>query len=105
MSHSHEHPSYVAEVAAHGRVVALIDQLTGVAHHDEEQSSGSLVEADEALDGATLALDAEVVIADCEPDLGTGPRARVQRGQSTQDVALAHLALQDGSEPLMLVAP
>ena len=68
---------------------ALIEELTVDAYNDEEQLSGFLVGAEEALvrgEHATVAgVTVEVMSVDCGPDARTGLTARVLReGTSTR---------------------
>lgn len=89
------------------RLDALIEDLTTDAFGDDEQLSGLLVGADEALvrgDRASLVgVDVEVMAVDAGPDVRTGLLARVRRDGRTYDVALADLTFEPGSE-LGLVA-
>jgi hypothetical protein len=72
---------------------ALIEELTLDAYNDEEQLSGCLVGAEEALvrgEHATVAgVTVEVMSADCGPDARTGLTARVLRDGTKHEVALA----------------
>ncbi len=74
---------------------ALIEELTVDAYNDEEQLSGFLVGAEEALvrgEHATIAgVTVEVMSVDCGPDARTGLTARVLRDGTTHEVALADL--------------
>jgi hypothetical protein len=74
---------------------ALIEQLTVDAYGDEEQLSGVLVGAEEALargERATVVgVTVEVMSVDCGPDARTGLTARVRREGAMYEVALADL--------------
>lgn len=87
---------------------ALIDELTVDAYNDEEQESGFLVGAEEALAPGAMArllgIDVEVLKIDSGPDLRTGLRARARRGDDTHHVSLADLTFPDGSELGLVVA-
>jgi hypothetical protein len=76
---------------------ALIEELTVDAYDDEEQLSGFLVGAEEALvpgEPATIVgVTVNVVAVDCGPDARTGLTARVRRDGATYQVALADLTL------------
>ena len=79
---------------------ALIEELTVDAYNDEEQLSGFLVGAEEALvrgEHATIAGAVEVIRVDCGPDVRTGLTARVMRDGAKHDVALADLRFAPGS--------
>ena len=80
---------------------ALIEELTVDAYNDEEQLSGFLVGADEALvrgEHATIAgVTVEVISVDCGPGARTGLTARVLREGAGHTVALADLAFHPGS--------
>lgn len=86
----------------------LIEELTVDAHNDEEQLSGFLVGADEALvrrEQATIAgVTVEVISVDCGPDARTGLTARVWRDGVRHEVALADLSFAPGSELAVVVA-
>lgn len=87
---------------------ALIDELTVDAHDDEEQLSGFLVGAEEALwDGEVariVGVDVQVVSVDCGPDARTGLTARVRRDGAVYEVALADLVFAPESELGRVVA-
>ena len=87
---------------------ALIEELTVDAYNDEEQLSGFLVAAEEALvrgDEATIAgATVEVIGVDCGPDARTGLTARVLRDGARHEVALADLSFVPGSELAVVVA-
>lgn len=87
---------------------ALIDELTVDAYGDDEQLSGFLVGAEEALvrgEQATIAGAAvEVLSVDRGPDTRTGLTARVLREGVKYEVALADLAFTPGSELAVVVA-
>lgn len=87
---------------------ALIEDLTLDAYDDEEQLSGFLVGADEALvrgETATIVGAAvEVVSVDCGLDVRTGLIARVRRDGAAYEVALADLAFDAGSKLAVVVA-
>ncbi|MBA3746844.1 MAG: hypothetical protein H0W96_05045, partial [Solirubrobacterales bacterium] len=74
---------------------ALTDDLAVDAYADDEQLSGFLVGADEALrDGerAHIAgVEVEVLAVDAGPDCRTGLLARVRHGETTHDVTLSDL--------------
>lgn len=84
------------------RLDALIEGLTIDAYGDDEQLSGLLVGADEALVGGERAslvgVDVEVMAVDAGPDVRTGLLARVRRDGRTYDVALADLTFEPGSD-------
>lgn len=81
---------------------ALIDELTVDAHDDEEQLSGFLAGAEEALrrgePAQIVGVDVEVVEVDAGPDVRTGLTAGVRHDDVTYEVALADLALPEDSE-------
>jgi hypothetical protein len=85
---------------------ALIEDLTVDNYGDEEQLSGFLVAAEEALQHAESAqivgVDVSVIGVDEGPDARTGLIARVRRDGATHEVALADLRFAAGS-PLGLV--
>ena len=87
---------------------ALIEDLTVDAYNDEEQLSGFLVGADEALvrgERATIAgVDVAVISVDCGPDARTGLTARVRRQGRGHEVALADLTFAADSELGVVVA-
>jgi hypothetical protein len=80
---------------------AVIEDLTLDAYGDEEQLSGFLVGAEEALDrgerASLVGIDVEVVDIDCGPDSRTGLTACVRRDGVTYEVALADLTFAPGS--------
>ncbi len=80
---------------------ARIEELTVDAYNDEEQLSGFLVGAEEALvrgEHATIAgAVVKVIRVDCGPDVRTGLTARVMRDGGKHDVALADLRFAPGS--------
>ena len=87
---------------------ALIEELTVDAHSGEEQLSGFLVGAEEALlrgQQATIAgVTVEVVSIDCGPDARTGLTARVLRDKTSHEVALADLTFAADSALGVVVA-
>jgi len=87
---------------------ALIEELTVDAYNDEEQLSGFLVGAEEALlrgQQATIAgVTVEVVSIDCGPDARTGLTARVLRDKTSHEVALEDLAFAADSALGVVVA-
>ena len=87
---------------------ALIEELTVDAYSDEEQLSGFLVGAEEALvraEQATIAgVTVEVLRIDCGPDVRTGLTALVLRDGARHEVALADLSFAPGSELKVVVA-
>jgi hypothetical protein len=87
---------------------ALIEELAVDAYGDEEQLSGFLVGAEEALDRgeqATIAgVTVEVLRIDCGPDARTGLTARVLRDGAKHEVALADLTFAPDSELGVVVA-
>jgi hypothetical protein len=87
---------------------ALIEELTVDAYGDEEQLSGFLVAAEEALvpgEPATIAgATVEMISVDCGPDARTGLTAHVLRDGARYEVALADLSFARGSELLVVVA-
>lgn len=91
-----------------GKRDALMEELTVDAYGDEEQLSGFLVGAQEALvpgEPATIVgVEVNVVAVDCGPDVRTGLAARVQRDGATYEVALADLTLAPESALGLVVA-
>jgi hypothetical protein len=87
---------------------ALIEELTVDAYGDEEQLSGFLVGAEEALvrgEHATIVgVTVEVMRVDCGPDARTGLTARVRREGARYEVALADLTLAADSGVGVVVA-
>jgi hypothetical protein len=87
---------------------ALIDELTVDAYNDEEQLSGLLVGAEEALvrgEHATIAgVTVEVLSLAYGPDARTGLTARVLRHGAKHEVALADLTFEAESELGIVVA-
>jgi hypothetical protein len=87
---------------------ALIEELTVDAYGDEEQLSGFLVGAEEALvrgeQAMIVGVAVEVVSVDCGPDARTGLTARVRRDGATHEVALADLTFAPGGELGVVVA-
>ena len=87
---------------------ALIEELTVDAYNDEEQLSGFLVGAQEALvpgEPATIVgVQVNVATVDCGPDARTGLTARVRRDGAAYEVGLADLALAPGSALALVVA-
>jgi len=81
---------------------ALIDDLTVDAYNDEEQLSGFLVGAEEALNRGELAwlvgVEVKVVGLDVGPDARTGLTALVRRDDTTYEVALADLTFAADSQ-------
>jgi uncharacterized membrane protein len=87
---------------------ALIEELTVDAYNDEEQLSGFLVGAEEALvrgERATVAgVTLAVISVDCGPDARTGLTARVRREGTEHEVALADLTFAADSALGVVVA-
>jgi hypothetical protein len=87
---------------------ALVAELTVDAYGDEEQLSGLLVGAEEALvpeqPATIVGVAVNVVTVDCGPDARTGLIARVRRDGATFEVALADLTLAPGSALGLVVA-
>lgn len=87
---------------------ALIEELTVDSYNDEEQLSGFLVGAEEALlrgERATIAgVVVDVIRVDHGPDVRTGLTARVVRDGAKHEVALADLRFAPGSELGVVVA-
>ena len=87
---------------------ALIDELTLDAYGDDEQLSGFLVGAEEALKRGEPAdivgIEVEVVKVDAGPDVRTGLTARVKRDDAEYEVALADLVFPAGSQLGLFVA-
>jgi len=87
---------------------ALIEELTVDACGDDEQISGFLEGADEALRSGETArivgVDIELVAVDAGPDARTGLLATVRRQNQTYDVALADLDFSPNSELGAVVA-
>lgn len=87
---------------------ALIETLTVDAYNDEEQISGFLVGADEALQPGEPALlvgvEVNVFEVDTGPDARTGLTARVRRDDMTYDVTLADLTFAADSQLALIVA-
>jgi len=86
----------------------LIDDLTVDAYNDEEQLSGFLIGAEDALQHSEPAwivgVEVEVVRVDEGPDARTGLTASVQRDGQTYDVALADLTFAADSQLGRIVA-
>ena len=89
-------------------VDALIETLTVDAYNDEEQMSGFLVGADEALQPGEPALLVGVEVTAFDVDTGPGVRtgltARVRRDDMTYEVALADLTFAADSQLGLIVA-
>ena len=87
---------------------ALIDDLTVDAYGDEEQLSGFLAGAEEALKrgehARIVGVEVEVIDIDAGPDARTGLTARVTRDGTTYEVTLADLAFDSASELGLVVA-
>lgn len=87
---------------------ALIDELTVDAYNDEEQESGFLVAAEEALTRGERArivgTPVELVGVDLGPDPRAGLRAKVHTSNGRHEVALADLEFDGGSEMRDIVA-
>lgn len=87
---------------------ALIEDLTLDAYSDEEQLSGFLVGAEEALRHEEAAqivgVDVSVIGVDTGPDARTGLIARVRRDGAIHEVALADLRFAAGSVLGLVVA-
>jgi len=90
------------------RLDALIEDLTTDAYGDDEQLSGFLVGADEALirgePASLVGVDVEVMAVAAGPDVRTGLLARVRREGRTYDVGLADLTFEPGSELGLVVS-
>ncbi len=86
----------------------MIEELTLDAYDDEEQLSGFLVGAEEALEHGEPAriagIDVEVMRVDAGPDVRTGLLAHLTRDGEAYEVALADLAFPPGSELGLVVA-
>lgn len=80
---------------------ALIEELTVDAYNDEEQESGFVVAAEEALTSGERARIAgtpvELIGVDLGPDSRTGLRAKVRAGNGRHEVSLADLDLPEAS--------
>jgi len=87
---------------------ALIDELTVDAYDEDEQLSGFVVGAEEALrraEPATIVgVEVQVAGVDCGADGRIGLLARVRRDGATHEVALADLTFAVGSELGAVVA-
>jgi hypothetical protein len=87
---------------------ALIDELTVDAYGDDEQLTGFLTGAEEALGrgepAQIVGIDVEVLAVDAGPDVRTGLTARVKRGDATYQVGLADLAFPEDSQLGIVVA-
>lgn len=87
---------------------AIIEDLTIDAYGDDEQLTGFLVGADEALvrgeHASIVGVDVEVLALDSGPDERIGLVARVRRHGHRYDVALADLSFADESELGLVVA-
>lgn len=87
---------------------ALIDDLTVDAYIDEEQETGFLVAAEEAVISGQHARIAgtsvELLDVDVGPDVRTGLRATVRAGDGRHQVGLADLEFDEGSELRDIVA-
>lgn len=98
----------MTEAARPSELDALIDDLTVDAYGDEEQLSGFLVGAEEALGRGERArivgVEVEVIAVDAGPDARTGLTARVTRDGTTYDVALGDLAFDSASDLGLVVA-
>jgi hypothetical protein len=79
---------------------ALIDELTVDAYGDEEQLTGFLTGAEEALrrgePARIVGVDVAVFAVDVGPDARSGLTARVARGDTTYEVGLAYLVFSAG---------
>jgi hypothetical protein len=95
-------------MTARAALDALIEELTVDAYGDEEQLSGFLVGAQEALvpgePGTIVGVDVNVVTVDCGRDARTGLTAHVRRDGSTYEVALGDLTLAPESALGLVVA-
>ena len=87
---------------------ALIDELTVDAYGDEEQLTGFLTGAEEALrrgePARIVGVDVAVFAVDVGPDARSGLTARVARGDKTYDVGLADLVFPRDSRLGVVVA-
>jgi hypothetical protein len=87
---------------------ALIDELTTDAYGDEEQLTGFLTGAEEALQrgepAEIVGIDVEVLAVDTGPDARTGLTARVSRDGRTYEVGLADLTFPTDSALGLVVA-
>jgi hypothetical protein len=87
---------------------ALIDELTLDAYDDDEQLSGFLTGAEEALrrgePAQIVGIDVEILEIDAGPDVRTGLAARVRRDGVTYEVGLADLAFPADSQLRVVVA-
>jgi hypothetical protein len=87
---------------------AVIDELTVDAYDDEEQLSGFLVGAEEALlphePASIVGAEVHVTRIDSGPDVRTGLIARVIRDGTVYEVALADLEFAADSDLGLIVA-
>lgn len=87
---------------------ALIDELTVDAYGDEEQLSGFLVGAEDAMHreepARIVGVQVQIITVDQGPDARTGLTARVRRDGATYEVALADLTFDTGSRLGLVVA-
>jgi len=87
---------------------ALIEDLTVDAYGDEEQLSGFLVGAEDAMHrgepARVVGVQVQITAVDQGPDARTGLTARVQRDGATYEVALADLTFSAGSRLGLIVA-
>lgn len=87
---------------------AIIDDLTVDAYGDDEQLSGFLVGADEALvrgeRASIVGVDVEILAVDSGPDERTGLFARVRRNGQSYEVTLADLSFPARSALGLVVA-
>lgn len=81
---------------------ALIDELTVDCYNDEEQLTGILTGAEEALvigETATIAgADIRIVAVDCPSDIRRGLTVLCERGGRHFELSLADIRFEDGSE-------
>jgi hypothetical protein len=87
---------------------ALVEQLTVDAYGDQEQLSGVLVGAENALrrgePARVVGMQVQITAVDQGPDARTGLTARVQSDGATYEVALADLPFSAGSRLGLIVA-
>lgn len=87
---------------------ALVNDLTLDADDDEEQLSGFLIGAEEAIQehqpASIVGVEVQVVRLSAGPDARTGLTGFVRRDGTTHEVALADLTFAVGSELGLVVA-
>jgi hypothetical protein len=90
------------------RLDALIDELTIDAYGDDEQLTGFLTGAEEALrrgePAQVVGIDVEVLAVDAGPDVRIGLTARIRRADAMYEVGLADLTFPSDSELGVVVA-